>query len=241
MAEQNPKAVFAVNETVSVTMKFDSGFGPKDGQYGQYYIHTVEIDGEDHTLFADADSLQLLIDAASPARGVELAIRKDQPAGQKHPSWKLWRAHEGEWIEVDARDAPSRAPETAPVAPKAPSAPSGPQKAPAAPKQGVRPDLLSPVMAECLNQAAICYGYGSWAALMDLVMNDAPPEGIVGIVDLVQRLSQSLFIASTNDRTVLPPAAPMADYEAPGAPVDPTEQKPDQGHADSEGDDDLPF
>jgi hypothetical protein len=90
-------------------------------------------------------------------------------------------------------------------------------------------------MQECLNQAAICYGQPSWMALVE---GEEPLA-----LDDVQKLATSLFIASTNDRTVLPPAAPMADYEAPGAPVDPTEQKPDQGppHADSEGDDDLPF
>jgi len=240
--DQRPKVEFADNVTEKLTCKFPTAGKNGSGQYGEWWLHTVTWKGADASLFTDED-LQDLIEAAGPERGTELAIRKDKPAGQKHATWKMWRLHDGEWIAIDPRDAPSRAPSGDPPPPQAETPPGEAERA-APPKGaakfeklGPRVDQLSPVMAECLNQAAICYGSASFLeVLWGKVVEDGelnPPPAKQDKVDAIQRLAQSLFIAATNDRTVLPPKAPLADYEGPEAPV---EQSALGGP-----DDDLPF
>lgn len=235
-----PKVEFPPNVTVQVTIKFDSAQKSDTNQYGVWYLHTVTWNDEDASLFTDQD-LQDLLEASVLERGSQLSILKDQPAGSKKYTWKVWRYNNNEWIAIDPRDAPSRKVDPAAGPPPPGPAAGSPAKPPAKPpalKAGTRPDLLGPVMIECLNQAAIAYGFGSWAILSNPGW-DATVDDRNVRVELVQKLAVSLFIAATNDRTVLPAALPMADYEAPAAPEGAPPQEPP--HMDSTGDDDLPF
>jgi hypothetical protein len=249
MPERLPTLKLADNVQQVITMKFDSAGAAGNNEYGNWFKWTVDVEGDDHTLFAN-DALQDLLEAASPERGTMLTILKDKPAGEKHAKVKAWRLHEGEWVEIDPRDAPSRkpdpqAPGNAPAPPaNTPPPPGTPQTPPPASSEqsaqpktaqkfekfGTRPDLLAPVMAECLNQAAINYGHGSWLEALDKLIDEKLPA-----IELIQRLATSLFIGATDGRTVLPQANPMDDYVAPDGS---TEQAADP---DSTGDDLLPF
>ena len=182
MAEQRPTVEWVDNVALEMEMKFDAPFKDGENEYGKWYLWTVEVDGEDHSMFAKQD-LEYLLEAAEPQKGDVFQITR-----QKLPKTPIqWLVLKNGYQVSMTGDTPPSASESTP-APQEQKPPSKPQAQPRAVSSSTEPSYgeLVGLMEDCVT-SAVSVWTGGWAGRD----SGAPANDVAGAIE---RLAVTLYL-----------------------------------------------
>lgn len=228
MAEQRPTIEWVDNVAIEMEMKFDAPFKDGENEYGKWYLWTVEVDGEDHSMFAKQD-LEYLLEAAEPAKGDVFVVKPEKLPKTKR-AWHVWKNGANVSMTGDTPPSAGEAPESTP-APQEQKPPSKPQTQPRgskAPSEASYEDLVG-LMGECMK---------STAAIWDNNIENGPPGDHAGAIE---RLAVTLYL-DCRKAGIWPTDQVTADLEEAGFEPVPDSEPPDYSDVpDPEEPPDLEF
>jgi hypothetical protein len=187
-----PKVEFGA-DTVSLSLQFDKPAKGGNSKFGPWWIWGVEENGEDKVLFTDGE-LQGTIESLNPSVGMPLAIKK----GKKNGEWKVW-TYDGDGWELATPGRTADAPDPEPSRGGPPPAPGAAQKQPTAPTKA--PQRGSGIS---LGEACDVFAASYSRACHILFGGDLTDQSPTECVTQARMLATTLFIAQTDQRSVLP-------------------------------------